>query len=258
MRAGIVYVVVVNKAVTCYGNVLFPPTQIREVADIWPHIATSKVDFDKFSRLKALLFQKHVALTSASETYALQVARASAEIQSLLNTNFPSHFGELVGHIFNPSSTAGIAHFFKAVGVGFAHTFSSIFGLVPSAIHSIFGSIFGGFPITLALLAGVLLLLLIFRNVCPATTRSYIALPSAQLCRERMMQHFGATLLGHLECDWSLSFRPVLDCVQPVFWCLWCSFEHALAFCLSLQRPPVVDPDLLMFPDLFTTVAFAS
>ncbi|KAJ1154556.1 hypothetical protein NDU88_007305 [Pleurodeles waltl] len=138
MRAGIVYVVVVNKAVTCCGNVLFPPTQISEVADIWPHIATSKVNFDKLSRLKALLFQKHVALTSASETYALQVARSSAEIQSLLNTNFPSHFGELVGRIFNASSTAGIAHFFKAVGVGFAHTFSSIFGLIPSAIHSIF------------------------------------------------------------------------------------------------------------------------
>ncbi|KAJ1201423.1 hypothetical protein NDU88_005233 [Pleurodeles waltl] len=71
------------------------------------------------------------------------------------------------------------------------------------------------------------------------------ALPSAQLCRE---QHFGATLLGNMECDWSLSFRPVLDCVQPVFRCLWCSFEHALAFCLSLQRPQVVDGDLLMFP----------
>ncbi|KAJ1219018.1 hypothetical protein NDU88_006589 [Pleurodeles waltl] len=74
------------------------------------------------------------------------------------------------------------------------------------------------------------------------------ALPSAQLCRERMMQHFGATLLGRLDCDWSLSFRPVLDCVQPVFRCLCCSFEHALALCLSLQRPPVVDADLLMFP----------
>ncbi|KAJ1170399.1 hypothetical protein NDU88_002276, partial [Pleurodeles waltl] len=55
------------------------------------------VNFDKLSRLKALLFQKHVALTSARETYALQVARSSTEIQSLLNTNFPSHFGELVG-----------------------------------------------------------------------------------------------------------------------------------------------------------------
>ncbi|KAJ1125248.1 hypothetical protein NDU88_003682 [Pleurodeles waltl] len=75
-----------------------------------------------------------------------------------------------------------------------------------------------------------------------------LLLPSAQLCRERMMQRFGATLLAHLECDWSLSFRRVLDCVQPVFRCLWCSFEHALAFCLSLQRSPVVDPDLLMFP----------
>ncbi|KAJ1190455.1 hypothetical protein NDU88_007193 [Pleurodeles waltl] len=75
-----------------------------------------------------------------------------------------------------------------------------------------------------------------------------LALPSAQLCRECMMQHFGATLLGQLECDWSLSFRPVLDCVQPVFRCLWCLFEHALSLCLSLQRPPVVDTDLLMFP----------
>ncbi|KAJ1163927.1 hypothetical protein NDU88_004379 [Pleurodeles waltl] len=74
------------------------------------------------------------------------------------------------------------------------------------------------------------------------------ALPSAQLCRERMMQHFGATLLEYLECNWSLSFRPVLDCVQHVFRCRWCSFEHALDVCLSQQRPPVVDADLLMFP----------
>ncbi|KAJ1130794.1 hypothetical protein NDU88_009141 [Pleurodeles waltl] len=74
------------------------------------------------------------------------------------------------------------------------------------------------------------------------------ALPSVQLYRERMMQHFRATLLGHLECDWSLSFRPVLDCVQPVFRCRWCSFEYALDVCLSQQRPPVVDADLLMFP----------
>ncbi|KAJ1148899.1 hypothetical protein NDU88_001723 [Pleurodeles waltl] len=74
------------------------------------------------------------------------------------------------------------------------------------------------------------------------------ALPSAQLCRERMMQHFGATLLGHLECDWSLSFRPVLDCVQPVFRCRWWDLEHALDVCLSQQRPPVVGADLLMFP----------
>ncbi|KAJ1139762.1 hypothetical protein NDU88_006129 [Pleurodeles waltl] len=74
------------------------------------------------------------------------------------------------------------------------------------------------------------------------------ALPSAQLCCERMMQHYGATLLGHLECDWSLSSRPVLYCVQPVFQCRWCSFEHALDICLSQQRPPLVDADLLMFP----------
>ncbi|KAJ1171810.1 hypothetical protein NDU88_003668 [Pleurodeles waltl] len=73
------------------------------------------------------------------------------------------------------------------------------------------------------------------------------ALPSAQLCHERMMQHFGATLLEHLECDWSLSFRLVVYCVQPVFRCLWCSFEHALKVCLSQQRPPAIDADLLMF-----------
>ncbi|KAJ1210889.1 hypothetical protein NDU88_006251 [Pleurodeles waltl] len=82
----------------------------------------------------------------------------------------------------------------------------------------------------------------------PSRQDPVLLLPSAQLCRERMMQHFGATLLGHLECDWSLSFRPVLDCVQPVFRCLWCSFEHALALCLSLQCSPMVDTDLLMFP----------
>ncbi|KAJ1082612.1 hypothetical protein NDU88_002777 [Pleurodeles waltl] len=63
-----------------------------------------------------------------------------------------------------------------------------------------------------------------------------------------MMQPFGATLLEYLECDWSLSFRPVLDCVQPVFRCRWCSFEHALDVCLSQQCPTVVDADLLMSP----------
>ncbi|KAJ1186748.1 hypothetical protein NDU88_003529 [Pleurodeles waltl] len=73
------------------------------------------------------------------------------------------------------------------------------------------------------------------------------ALPSAQLCRERMVQYFGATLLEQFECGWSLSFRPVLHCVQPVFWCLWCSFECALEVCLSTQRLPTVDADLLMF-----------
>ncbi|KAJ1198029.1 hypothetical protein NDU88_001873 [Pleurodeles waltl] len=73
------------------------------------------------------------------------------------------------------------------------------------------------------------------------------ALPSAQLCRERMIQQYGATLLEHLGRDWSLSFRPVLDCVQPVFRCRWCSFEHALEVCLSQQRPSVIDADLLMF-----------
>ncbi|KAJ1198806.1 hypothetical protein NDU88_002645 [Pleurodeles waltl] len=73
------------------------------------------------------------------------------------------------------------------------------------------------------------------------------ALPSAQLCRERMMQQFGATLLEYLVCNWTLSSRPVLDCVQPLFQCRWCSFEHALNVCLSQQRPPVVDADLLMF-----------
>ncbi|KAJ1081424.1 hypothetical protein NDU88_001606 [Pleurodeles waltl] len=73
------------------------------------------------------------------------------------------------------------------------------------------------------------------------------AFPSAQLCRERMMQHFEATLLEHLECDGSLSFRPFLYCVQPVFRWLWCSFEHALEDCLSQQRPPAIDADLLMF-----------
>ncbi|KAJ1091795.1 hypothetical protein NDU88_004910 [Pleurodeles waltl] len=73
------------------------------------------------------------------------------------------------------------------------------------------------------------------------------ALPSAQLCRERIMQQFGAALLEHLGCDWSLSFRPVLDCVQPVFRCHWCSFEYALEVCLSQQRPSVIDADLLLF-----------
>ncbi|KAJ1091342.1 hypothetical protein NDU88_004469 [Pleurodeles waltl] len=61
------------------------------------------------------------------------------------------------------------------------------------------------------------------------------ALPSAQLCRECMMQQFGATLLEHLGCDWSLSFSPVLDCVQTVFRGRWCSFEHVL----EKQKVPI-------------------
>ncbi|KAJ1135537.1 hypothetical protein NDU88_001976 [Pleurodeles waltl] len=81
----------------------------------------------------------------------------------------------------------------------------------------------------------------------PPQRGEMMALPSAQLCRERMMQYFGATLLEQLECDWSLSFRPVLFCVQPVFRCLWCSFEYALEVCLSQHRLPAVDAHLLMF-----------
>ncbi|KAJ1142618.1 hypothetical protein NDU88_008931 [Pleurodeles waltl] len=71
-------------------------------------------------------------------------------------------------------------------------------------------------------------------------------LPSAQLCRERMMQYFGATLLEQLECGWSLSFKLVLHCVRPVFWCLWCSFEHILEVCLSTHRLLLLNADLLM------------
>ncbi|KAJ1129849.1 hypothetical protein NDU88_008212 [Pleurodeles waltl] len=39
----------------------------------------------------------------------------------------------------------------------------------------------------------------------PSRRDPVLLLPSAQLCRERMMQHFGATLLGHLESDWAHS-----------------------------------------------------
>ncbi|KAJ1181614.1 hypothetical protein NDU88_006819 [Pleurodeles waltl] len=171
LRPGIAYAISVTKVVTCCGHVLFPPTREIQVSEMWPHIDTINVNYDKLSRLKALLFQKQVALTSAKETYALQIARSSAEIQSLLNTDFPKHFGELVSRIFNASSTTGIVHFFKAVGSGFVSIFQTVFGVIPSAIHSLFSSVFGGFPIILALIGGLLLLFFLIRGGCffPAT-----------------------------------------------------------------------------------------
>ncbi|KAJ1147055.1 hypothetical protein NDU88_013302 [Pleurodeles waltl] len=205
MRPGIAYAISVTKVVKCCGHVLFPPTQDIKVSDMWPHIDTINVNCDKLSRLKALLFQKQVALTSAKETYALQIARSSAEIQSLLNTNFPKHFGELVSRIFNASCTTGIVHFFKAVGSGFVSIFQTVFGVIPSAIHSLFSSVFGGFPIILALIGGLLLLLLLIRSGCffPAT-QSNGAAPANSTVPLAHGSDLRCTFMVELELNWSL------------------------------------------------------
>ncbi|KAJ1217070.1 hypothetical protein NDU88_004665 [Pleurodeles waltl] len=73
-------------------------------------------------------------------------------------------------------------------------------------------------------------------------------LPPTQLCRERMVRIFNASLLVELERDWSLSFRPLRWCVQPVFRCVWCLFEHLPMVCLAVAPSSPVDQELLMSP----------
>ncbi|KAJ1213741.1 hypothetical protein NDU88_001372 [Pleurodeles waltl] len=78
-------------------------------------------------------------------------------------------------------------------------------------------------------------------------------LPPTPLCRERMVRIFGTPLLVELELDWSLSFQPLLWCVQPVFRCIWCLFEHLPMVCLAVAPTSPVDHELLMSPMRFHT-----
>ena len=64
------------------------------------------IHFDKLGKLVALLPQNDVVLTSLAEMYALQVARSSSEIQTLLTTQFPQFFTKLAHRIFNASNRA--------------------------------------------------------------------------------------------------------------------------------------------------------
>ncbi|XP_078512423.1 uncharacterized protein LOC144772146 [Lissotriton helveticus] len=158
LMVGISNVVTVSERVVCCKNVLYPPTHGNSDVSIWPRIPTLKVEFNGMSRIRALLSQKEVALCSARETYVLHIANTRTEVQALLNTELPFHFCELVHQIFNASSTSGLAHFFKLVSSGLVTTFEKIFGVIPAFFHSIFSSLFGGFPVLLALAAGVLIL----------------------------------------------------------------------------------------------------
>ncbi|KAJ1196389.1 hypothetical protein NDU88_000260, partial [Pleurodeles waltl] len=78
--------------------------------------------------------------------------------------------------------------------------------------------------------------------------RAMEPLTSTPLCRERMVRIFSTPLLLELEFDWSLSFRPLLWCVQPVFRCIWCLFEHLPMVCLAVSPTCPVDHELLMSP----------
>lgn len=62
MKARVLYILSVTQIVTCCNNMLFPPTHTVSDCSLWPSIPALKADFNKLSRLKALLFQKHVAL----------------------------------------------------------------------------------------------------------------------------------------------------------------------------------------------------
>ncbi|KAJ1150306.1 hypothetical protein NDU88_003101 [Pleurodeles waltl] len=79
-------------------------------------------------------------------------------------------------------------------------------------------------------------------------TQSNGAIPTTQLCRERMVWIFDASLLVELERDWSLSFKPLLWCVQPVFRCVWCLFENLPMVCLAVAPASPVDQEQLMSP----------
>ncbi|XP_078515021.1 uncharacterized protein LOC144773783 [Lissotriton helveticus] len=174
---GIAYVVTVSERVVCCKNVLYPPTHGNLDVSIWPRLPTLKADFHGMSRIRALLSQKEVALSSARETFVLHIANTRTEVQALLNTDLPLHFSELIHQIFNASSTSGPAHFFKIVSSGLVTSFEKIFGVIPAFFHSIFSSLFGGFPVLLALAAGVLMIFCFAKNGCPSCVRSRSAPP---------------------------------------------------------------------------------
>ncbi|XP_078514085.1 uncharacterized protein LOC144773106 [Lissotriton helveticus] len=169
MSPGVPYVVTVSRVVTCCTKVLFPPAHKVRGVTIWPSIATSNVNFNHMSRLKALLFQEEVSLTSARETFDLQVAMTSSEIQSLLRTNNPQLFVELMHRIFNASNTTGVAHFFKVIGSGLLSTFQTVFGGIPCVTFSVVSSIFEVILPILFLVVGILNLYLLLCNGRSAT-----------------------------------------------------------------------------------------
>ncbi|XP_078528634.1 uncharacterized protein LOC144806060 [Lissotriton helveticus] len=171
LEAGIAYVVTVSERVVCCKNVLYPPTHGNSDVLIWPRIPTLRAEFNGLGRIRALLSQKQVALSSARETYVLHIANTRTEVQALLSTDLPFHFCELVHQIFNASSTTSLAHFFKMVSSGLVTTFEKVFGIIPAFFHSIFASLFGGFPVLLALAAGVLVIFYFIKHGCPSCAR---------------------------------------------------------------------------------------
>lgn len=130
---------------------------------------------------------------------------------------------------------AGLAHFYKVVGSGLVSSFQTI--------HSIFSSVFRGFPLLLFLLCSILILSLLLCNGCSFCGRSGAGTaPTLQWA-------YASDLLQELDLDWSLTFRPAwFVCVQPVFHCIWCTFEWTLDICLVSQTPATLDIGVLMSP----------
>ena len=80
------------------------------------------------NKLVAGLIQKKLSLTSAAETFDLQAADSASEIQKLLQTQFPTHFADLLHTISHSTSTTGIVHIFKTIGSGLLAGFKTFFG----------------------------------------------------------------------------------------------------------------------------------
>lgn len=165
MWAGIPYLVTVTSKVTCCKQVLFAPPTLAKESPIWPSLNISFIQFDILSKLKAMLLKQSVSLTSATETYELQVANTSAEIHSLMHTNCPTHFSEMLGRILNMADTSGLTHVFKTVGSGLLTSFQNILGIIPNFVHSLFGSL----PLIFAIVAGVFIFFLLIRYGKPIT-----------------------------------------------------------------------------------------
>ncbi|XP_078497443.1 uncharacterized protein LOC144753732 [Lissotriton helveticus] len=153
------YLITTTAKVMCCERVLFPSASPDREARLWPNLKIASIRIDTLSRMKTVLLQTPTRLTSSKETYDLQVARTTAEIHSLLSTNSPIHFAEILNEILNISDTTGVSSVFKAVFSGALTPFKATLGIFPDFVHSIFG----GLPLLLGLVAGILFLILLFR-----------------------------------------------------------------------------------------------
>ena len=114
-----------------------------------------------------------IVLMSAAETFDLQIACTSSEIQTLLRTQYPTHFADLVHRIFNASANTGVDIFFTSISSGLVIGFQSVLGIIPSFFHLLFPSIFGGFLIILLIAGCIIIIIVLIRNG-PIQLRNFV------------------------------------------------------------------------------------